>query len=125
MTKVSITQASKMANISRQTMYRKYIATGIISVETENGIKTIDTSELLRVFGVLHDTGVSLQHCETLNIDSVDTVKDKLIKLLEEQLQEAKEEKKWLMQQLEKTTHLLENKQEPEKQKRKKILGIF
>lgn len=52
---VSVSQAARLAGISRQHLYRKFIKTGEVSVS--KGIKgepLIDTSELLRVFGQLH-----------------------------------------------------------------------
>lgn len=125
MSKVSITEASKLVKISRTTMYKKYINTGIISVELVNGVKQIDVSELIRVFGVIHEVD-SQVYTDKTDVDSEkDNQKDKIIALLESQLYEAKEREKWLMLQLEKTTHLLENKQPQEKPKRKKFLGIF
>lgn len=125
MSKVSITEASKLVKISRATMYKKYINTGIISVELVNGVKQIDVSELIRVFGVIHEVDSQVDTDKT-DVDSEkDNQKDKIIALLESQLYEAKEREKWLMLQLEKTTHLLENKQPQEKPKRKKFLGIF
>lgn len=125
MSKVSITEASKLVKISRATMYKKYINTGIISVELVNGVKQIDVSELIRVFGVIHEVDSQVDTAKT-DVDSKkDNQKDKIIALLESQLYEAKEREKWLMLQLEKTTHLLENKQPQEKPKRKKFLGIF
>lgn len=125
MSKVSITEASKLVKISRATMYKKYINTGIISVELVNGVKQIDVSELIRVFGVIHELDSQVDTDKT-DVDSEkDNQKDKIIALLESQLYEAKEREKWLMLQLEKTTHLLENKQPQEKPKRKKFLGIF
>lgn len=125
MSKVSITEASKLVKISRATMYKKYINTGIISVELVNGVKQIDVSELIRVFGVIHEVDSQVDTAKT-DVDSEkDNQKDKIIALLESQLYEAKEREKWLMLQLEKTTHLLENKQPQEKPKRKKFLGIF
>ena len=55
MAKVSIAQAAKMVGISRTTMYRKFINSGSISVEAvADGLKQIDTSELMRVFGTLN-----------------------------------------------------------------------
>ena len=51
---VSVSQAARLAGISRQHLYRKYIKPGEISVQRdEKGDPIIDTSELLRVFGVL------------------------------------------------------------------------
>ncbi|MCE2706888.1 MAG: hypothetical protein LW807_07415 [Proteobacteria bacterium] len=125
MSKVSITEASKLVNISRATMYNKYIKTGNISVESVDGVKQIDTSELMRVFGSIQklDSKINIFNAD-VNTE-VDTAKDKIITLLESQLSEARDREKWLMLQLEKTTHLLDNKQEQEKPKRKKFLGIF
>ena len=125
MSKVSITEASKLVNISRATMYNKYINTGIISVESVDGVKQIDISELIRVFGAIQQLGNKNDIINTAIDNKIDTAKDKIITILESQLSEARDREKWLMLQLEKTTHLLENKQEPEKPKRKKLLGIF
>lgn len=122
MAKLSITQAAKAAQISRQTMYRKYINTGKISVEVINEQKYIDTAELIRVFGVLHIDNDNNPQAETFKHDSADNSKDQIIDLLKEQLEHERQEKKWLMEQLEKTTHLLEDKTI---KKRKKFLGIF
>jgi len=125
MSKVSITEASKLVNISRATMYNKYINTGIISVESVDGVKQIEISELIRVFGAIQQLGNKNDIINTDIDNKIDTAKDKIITILESQLSEARDREKWLMLQLEKTTHLLENKQEPEKPKRKKLLGIF
>lgn len=125
MSKVSITEASKLVNISRATMYNKYINTGIISVESVDGVKQIDISELIRVFGAIQQLGNKNDIINTDIDNKIDTAKDKIITILESQLSEARDREKCLMLQLEKTTHLLENKQEPEKPKRKKLLGIF
>jgi len=51
---VSVSQAARLAGISRQHFYRKYIKPGDISVQRDDkGDPVIDTSELLRVFGRL------------------------------------------------------------------------
>ncbi len=51
---VTITEAAKLAGKSRPTMYR-YIEKGVVSTcDAPGGERGIDTSELLRVFGVLH-----------------------------------------------------------------------
>lgn len=125
MSKVTITQAAKMANISRSTLYKKYITPGIISIILENNKKFIDVSELIRVFGNIQtkDTAdvFDTQQKTPKNTQKTDD-KDKLISLLESQLAEAKIRETWLKEQLEKTTLLLENKTT---KKRKKFLGIF
>lgn len=132
MNKVSITQAAKLARISRSYLYRKYINNGLISVETEDDKKFIDISELIRVFGDIH---IDSEHIvdeiqyDTTNVNCLIKEKDKLITHLQQELLElkvdSKQREEWLKLQLEKTTHLLENKLEQEKPKRKKFLGIF
>ena len=58
MARVSISEAARLADISRATLYRNYINNGVVSVSSDSaGKKHIDTSELLRVFGELSDTG--------------------------------------------------------------------
>ena len=54
MAKVSISEAARLAGITRQYFYKKYINTGAISVDREKeDAPTIDTAELFRVFGEL------------------------------------------------------------------------
>ena len=54
MARVSITQAAKLAGISRSNLYKSYIDKGLITVSKDDRNKPcIDTSELLRVFPVL------------------------------------------------------------------------
>jgi predicted site-specific integrase-resolvase len=56
MAKVNITQAARLAGITRQYLHKKYIKAGLISVEVDHaGNPQIDTSEIIRVFGELHD----------------------------------------------------------------------
>ena len=121
MSKVSITQAAKLAKISRSTLYNKYIKPGVISVETIDDKKLIDVAELIRVFGNVQLDNQIIQN-DTPYYATNTADKDKLILTLEKQLTEAKEREDWLKQQLENTTHLLENKMP---KKRKKFLGIF
>jgi len=125
MSKVSISQAAKLAKISRSTLYNKYINTGIISVETIEDKKLIDMSELFRVFNNnISQDSINVQNNTVTDsaTQADNTAKDKIISLLEKQLDEAREREEWLKAQLEKTTHLLEDKTI---KKRKKFLGIF
>lgn len=132
MSKVSISQAAKMAKISRSTLYNKYINPGLISVEVVEDKKVIDMSELLRVFGnnVQADTN-TVQDNTPQDINS--TSKDKLISILEQQLQESKEREKeaqdreaWLKAQIDELrqqqNNLLENKNQKQ---RKKFFGLI
>jgi hypothetical protein len=127
MAKLSITQAAKMAGISRQTLYVKYINTGKISVEVVNDKKSIDTSEIIRIFNdvKLLDVldGKELQH---VTHENTSHDKDKIIALLESQLIKAEEREERLNIQvtelLQQQTRLLEDKTS---KPRKKFLGIF
>lgn len=56
MAKVSISEAARLAGISRPTLYRR-IEAGEISVERDGDSVSVDTSELLRVFGELQMPG--------------------------------------------------------------------
>lgn len=51
---ISISEAAKLAGIARSHFYSQYLNSGVISVtRDEKGKPKIDTSELVRVFGVL------------------------------------------------------------------------
>jgi len=66
MNKVTITKASKLAKVSRSHFYKKYIKTGVLTVDRSNPDKPlIDVSELLRVFGELHEDNTPIQENNT------------------------------------------------------------
>ena len=82
-------------------------------------------SELFRVFNnnITQDSNDTPINTVADSVEQAEnTAKDKIINLLERQLQEAKEREEWLKAQLEKTTHLLEDKTP---KPRKKLFGIF
>lgn len=122
---LTISEASRLVQISRTTMYKKYIQTGIISVNKDDKKTHIDVSELLRVFPdiKLDNTDVNTKSEQTDT--SVNTyfeqllqAKDETINLLKCQLIEQKEE----IQRLKDIEiKLLDNKIT----KRRKWLGIF
>ena len=116
--KFTITEAARLAGISRQTLYRNYINTGVISVTKSDGKVHIELNELIRVF-----PNMSRQNDnEVTPGDTAEAVYlTRENELLREQLRQAQEREEWLKLQLEKTTHLLEDKTV----KRKKFLGIF
>ncbi len=111
---VSISEAIKLSGVSRPTFYRKHIGDKAnkenrVSVEDVNGRRMIDTSELLRVFKVLH--GISTQtvsnetpvHIETVDKNIIGNNKPDQsaeIEALKQQLQEAKEREGWYRQQI-------------------------
>ncbi len=86
MSKLTISAAAQAAGVSRTTLYNKYINTGKISVsEDARGVKSIDKSELLRVFKELKppaiplDTRTQSEHSNTLALQSENNrLRDKL-----------------------------------------------
>lgn len=88
MAKVSISEAARLAGITRQYFYKKYINTGTVSVETDNaGVKGIDTAELFRVFGELQ--GDSKKETQILQVTPPEN--DSKIAVLEAELRLTRE----------------------------------
>lgn len=129
MSKVNLTQASKMARISRSTLYNKYIKTGLITVEVIDDKKMIDVSELLRVFSTVQvdDQQIQSSTPDITENNQKDTSQDKIIKMLEDQLLEAKEREEWLRSQITELTELTKQNTKllEYNQPRKKIFGLF
>ena len=71
MAQISISEASQLWKVSRSTIYRR-IVSGILSVkQSESGVKKVETSEMVRVFGEPNNQVI---HHETKNIFSVKQV---------------------------------------------------
>ena len=108
MAQVSITKAAGLAGVSRSTFYRSYINTGKVSVGSDHqGNPVVDTSELLRVFGVLHDTTENQDTKGVLdagdpNILVISELESELhrvrdiLRIREEELHKAEEREQWL-----------------------------
>lgn len=121
MTQVSITKAASLAGVSRSTFYRSYINNGKVSVTNDNqGNPVVDTSELLRVFGVLHDTvnesdTAGVRPSESSNDHVINELESELhrvrdiLRLREEELHKAEERELWLREQLTNSQRLLEH----------------
>lgn len=133
MATVTISQAAKMAGISRTQLYRGFINKGKISVIRENDKVSIDVSELIRVFpnatietneNVTDVTIGNLQ--KTQEQSEVVTILKQQLAKAEGQIKEAKEREEWLKQQIDELrkqqNNLLEDKTV---KKRKKLFGIF
>lgn len=109
---VSISEAAKLAGVSRTTLYKKYIAQGKLTVlKNAKNLPEIDTSELLRVFGVLQQQLCNFQKFEhglTLPVNDENVSK---IEQLENELkhsQELVQEKDKHIADLQKALHLIE-----------------
>lgn len=88
---VNISEAAKLAGISRTYLYKKYINTGILSVsQDEKGNKVIDVSELIRVFGKIVGVNIDVNEFSQVDTDK-NTFLQQKIEMLQEQLR-AKEE---------------------------------
>jgi hypothetical protein len=130
MSKISISEAARLAGISRTNLYKTYINTGKISVSRANDKVYIDASELIRVFPACKLN--STNNAQELTDEDNNKIhgNSKLIELLKSQLAEAKEREQWLIGQIDELrqqqSNLLENRnKENEIKTRKKFLGIF
>ena len=121
MAQVSISEAARLAGISRGGLYKSYLNKGVVSVSTDSaGKKFIDTSELLRVFGELKGDSSELSPSEqkytgTLSPsrqgytgilspekpqENGETAQDVEIKMLREQVEELKADKAFYQAQV-------------------------
>jgi hypothetical protein len=123
-TKLSITKAAKLANISRTTFYKHYLDKGTISKSKDSRGKIfIELSELLRVFPDININ--STEQTETPDLSqglAYDlSEKDKTIQRLQYDLSKQSEafsdREKWYQGQIEYLTMRLEH-QNPEKPKK-------
>lgn len=108
---VSVTEAARLAGKSRSYFYKGYIKTGKVSVTADHlGKPQIDTSEILRVFGKLEDTGEQYTAEQqatppTVTSDSVRLAAlETEVRMLREQLGKAESREVWLQGQVESLT---------------------
>ena len=126
MARVSITKAAKLAGVSRSHLYKTYIDTGLLSLSKDEKDKPyIDTSELLRVFGTLKDSPPKTGQKTTVEdssghpqrqVKDTPSAQTEKIKMLEQQLAEAKEREAWYQAQVKNLTDtmkLLEGPKQP------------
>ena len=125
MAKVSITQAAKLAGISRSNLYKSYIDKGLITVSKDDRNKScIDTSELLRVFSVLQGDskkGDDLTQLSTPKKNNKKADKAKIIALedqieqLKLQLSKSEEREGWYQSQIQSLTDTMKLLEGPKK----------
>ena len=121
MSKVSISEASRLTNKTRKTIY-KYIQDGLLTVSMDTqGKKAIDISELIRVFGEIempeytevNNTEVS-SNIHQVTLESIQLIAEKDVEIARLQsLLAGKDEllnsKNDQIRTLEKSLHLLED----------------
>ena len=104
MAQVSISEAARLAGISRSNFYKNYIRQGKLSVTKDHqGRPQIDIAEIIRVFGRLRDDSNPM--CPEIQEDtgseySSDTMLAALNRSLMAQLEDAKEREQWYRQQI-------------------------
>lgn len=116
MAKVTVSEAARLAGISRQHLYKKWLTPGLLTVEKDaDSAPMIDTSELLRVFGELKGDSPGLQGLppDDSLVDRAQTLEAELhaaralLADREAQLQEAREREAWLKQHVTEVTGAL------------------
>ncbi|MFZ4835899.1 DNA-binding protein [Rouxiella sp. Mn2063] len=104
MASVSISEAARLTGKARSTLH-KYIKQGRLSVTTDaaTGSKTIETSELIRVFGKIHathsDTVTPVVNAQQNTYANSDSLHLKL-QLLQQENEHLKTEKELLLKNL-------------------------
>jgi predicted site-specific integrase-resolvase len=104
MAKISISEAARLAGISRSALYRGYISKGKLTVERDkNNAPMVDTSELFRVFGETAkrtgEQGID-QISEQVSLREEVARLRALVEVYERQLQEDKEREDWLRRKI-------------------------
>src|SRR5512143_31264 len=98
---ISISEAARTWRIARSTLQRAIQEGKLSATVRADGSKGIDTAELIRVFG---EAPVALQACGSSEIERATPITAALtiatlqaqVKLLQEQLQEARQREAWL-----------------------------
>lgn len=131
MAKHSVSEAARLAGVSRSHFYKKYIRPGSITVERDKDDKPIiDTAEIMRVCGELKDGNSEVTQIAQLDTQAKDNKIITLqaeIDLVREQLTVALDDKKWLREkvdqlsgQLDAATRLLEHRTAPAPPKKRR-----
>jgi len=104
MSLLTVSEAARVAGVSRRTIQRSIQSGRLSAATTATGERAIDTAELLRVFGPLRhapsDTPASMSRPVATN-DAPDDAMTMLVEVLRDQLQQAQQEKARLLAMLE------------------------
>ncbi len=104
MSLLTFSEAARTAGVSRRTIQRSIQSGRLSAATTATGKRAIDTAELLRVFGPLRhapsDMPASMSQPVATN-DTPDDAMIMLVEVLQDQLQQAQQEKARLLAMLE------------------------
>ena len=119
---VNVSQAAKLANISRDTFYKNYINKGKISISRDGRNRPmVDTFEILRVFGSLHTDIVKDPTDRTQNYTKKDSALTPLTPLETAKIQQIEQENQHLKERLAEFQQLHQEAKEREQWQRGQI----
>jgi len=126
MAKVSVLEAAKLTGKSVKTIYR-HIDTGkLSSSQNDNGSKSIDTSELQRVYGNIHINNENVIDSKKSGIENQnDTLMRQLLQQENEMLKKLLDEKENHISSLKQAMLLLEHKEHKEQKSEKTTSWFF
>lgn len=108
MPQVNITQAAKLAGLSRSHFQKNYVKTGKITVSRNHQNRPqVDTAEILRVFGQLHHTeqhSMGVSATTQYHTPESHTPHTTEVELLKQQLKQAEEREKFYQDQIKELT---------------------
>jgi len=115
---LSLREAARAANVSRQTIYRHAKQGRLSTVLRDDGTKGVDTSELARVFGALRDpeTVSETPRIETPDSNAQQALQGELeatrraLAIAEGALAQANERENRLLELIDRQTRLLEHR---------------
>jgi len=110
---LTIDEAVNLSGLSKETFVDQYIERGVISVKVEDGVKTVELSEFLRVFP---DAKASRKNFDNdiqvevlLKQQKIENLEYQVVQL-QRQLEKQTEDYNWLRNKFDSTTLLLEQK---------------
>jgi Helix-turn-helix domain len=119
MAKVNISQAARMAGVSRPTIHKK-INEGALSAEKANGQTFIDVSELERVFGTLRLPGPPTPTRQDLHLET-----PQVISLLQSHIERLERELDTMREETERERRAREREEEAHRAERWRLYGII
>jgi len=95
MSKITIVEAAKQFNVTRPRIYRSIRKGELTTTLSEDGVQLVQVQDMIRIFD-----NVQKKSVRKVVHDTVSDTDSKLVKLLEEQLKKAEDDKAFLKQQI-------------------------